>query len=75
MSYVLQKSMIFPGTDVRLTSLYFPESSLILYLKMGVMFPFLQPPETSPDSQDFSDMMESVLAVTSANSFRILGYL
>ena len=31
-------SMIFPGTDIRLTSVQFPRSSFLSSLKMGVMF-------------------------------------
>jgi len=33
-------SMIFPRTEVKLTSLYFLESSFLSFIKMGVMFPF-----------------------------------
>jgi len=34
--------MIFPDTDVRLTSLYFPRSSFLPFLNMGVVFLFFQ---------------------------------
>jgi len=51
--------MIFPGTEVRHTGLYFHRSSFLPFLKMGVTFPFFQSLETSPDSCDFSNMMES----------------
>jgi len=42
-------------------------------MNMGVTFSFFQSPGTSPDSYDFSNMMESSLATTSASSFRTLG--
>ena len=48
-----------------------PGLSFYLFLKMGVMFSFLQSPGTLPDSNYFS--MESGLANTSASSFRTLG--
>ena len=37
------------------------------------MFPFFQSLETSPDSHNFSNMMESNLETTSASSFRLMG--
>lgn len=40
--------------------------SFLPFLNMGMMFLFFQSPGTSPDSYDFSDMMESGLATTSA---------
>ena len=46
--------MIFPGTDVRLVGLWFPGSSFLPFLKMGVMFLFFQSPGTSPDSHDLT---------------------
>jgi len=61
--------MIFPGTDVRLTSL----GPFLPFLKMERIFPFFQSPRTSPDSHDFSNMVERGLATTSAHSFRSLG--
>lgn len=66
-------SMIFPGIEVRLTGLYFPGSFFLPFLKMGVMFPFFQSLGTFPDSQDFSNMMESILATMSISSLRTLG--
>jgi len=42
---------------------------------MGTIFPFFQSPGTSPDCHDFSDTMESSLAIASANSLRTLGCL
>lgn len=39
---------------------------------MGVMFLFFQPLRTVSDSHDFSDLMESGWATTSASSFKIL---
>ena len=54
--------MISPRTDVRLISLQYLGSSFLLFLKMGVMFPFYQSLGTSPDSHRFSNMMESSLA-------------
>ena len=44
-------SMIFPGTEVRLTGRWFLGSSFLPFLKMGTMFAFLQSPATSPDCQ------------------------
>lgn len=57
--------MIFQGTDVRLTSLQFKSSS-IPFIKMEAMFSFFQALETSPDSNNFLNMMQSGLATTSA---------
>lgn len=37
------------------------------------MFPFFQTQRTLPDSHNFSNMLESDLATTSASSFRTLG--
>lgn len=34
--------MIFPSTKLRLTGQLFPESSFLLFLKMGVTLPFFQ---------------------------------
>jgi len=42
--------MIFPGTEMRLTDLQFPGSSFLLFLKVGVMFPFFQSLGVLPDS-------------------------
>jgi len=53
--------MIFPGTEVRLTGLWFPWSFFLPFLKMGVVFPFFQSPGTLLGSHDFSNMMESIL--------------
>jgi len=39
--------MMFPGTEVRLISLWFPGSSFIPFLMMGVMLSFLQSLGTS----------------------------
>jgi len=50
-----------------------PRVFLSPFLKMGVMFPFFQLLGTSPDSYDFSNMMESGLASTPDISFRTLG--
>lgn len=48
----------FPGTEVRLINLYFPNSSFFPFLKFGVMFSFLQSLGTSYDGHDSSDMMQ-----------------
>ena len=40
--------MIFPGTEVRLTGLWFPWSFFLPFLKMGVVFPFFQSPTRQP---------------------------
>ena len=62
--------MISPGTDVRLASL----GPFLPFLKMELIFPFFQSPRTSSDSHDFSNMVESSLAMgTSTRSFRNLG--
>lgn len=53
--------MIFPGTEERFTSLQFLTSPFQPFLKIGVIFLFFQSLETSPDSCDFSSVMESVL--------------
>ena len=66
-------SMIFPDTETRLTSLWVLGSSFLPFLKLGVMFPFSQSLESSLDSHDFLNIMESVLVSTSANSFRTMG--
>ena len=52
-----------------------PQVSFSPFLKMGVIFPFFLSLETSCGSHDFSNMMESILATTSASSFRTLGFL
>lgn len=59
--------MIFPGIEMRIIGLQFP------FLNTGVMFSFFQSPWTLSDSHDFSNMMGSSLATTSASSFRTLG--
>jgi len=66
-------STIFPGTEVRLTGQWFPGSCFLPILKMGTIFPFFQSPGASPDCHDRSNIMESGLATTSANSLRTLG--
>jgi len=65
-------SMIFPGTEVKLTSLYFPRSSFLPFLKMGVMFLFFQSLRASPDSHDFSILMVSGLATSPSTSLSTL---
>jgi len=65
--------MIFPGTEVMLTDREFPWSSFLPFLKMGKMFPIFQSTGTLPDYHDLSNIMESGLATTSANSLRTLG--
>jgi len=40
---------------------------------MDEMFPFFQSPGTSPDCHDYSNIMESSLAMTPVNSLRTLG--
>ena len=60
-------SMILLGTEGRLTALYFPGSSFLPFLKMGVMFPLFQSVGTSLDCNDFSNMMDSGLATSSAS--------
>lgn len=57
--------MIFQGTDMRLTSLQFPKSSSIPFIKMGAMFSFFQALETSPDSNNFLNMMATTSAIPS----------
>ena len=65
-------SMIFLGTEVRLASLHLPRSSFLPFLNMGLMFPFFQSSGTSPDSHDFSNMMEGGLETIQASSLRTL---
>jgi len=64
--------VILPGTEVRLTGLWFPESSFLPILKTGVMFPLFQAVGTSPDCHDFSNMVDSGLATSSHQLFYIL---
>lgn len=40
--------MIFPATEMRLPGLWFLGSSFLVFLKMGVVFPFFQLPVTLP---------------------------
>ena len=42
------------------------------FVKMGVILPFFHSPGTPPDCHDFSDVTESDLETTSANSLRTL---
>ena len=65
-------SVIFPGTDVKLTGLVFPGSFYFPFLKIRVTFTFFLPPGTSPDSHNFSNTMESGLLATSVSSFSTL---
>lgn len=46
-------------------------SSLPSFLEMGVIFPFLPSLRPSPACRDFSNVMDSGLATTSASYFRI----
>ena len=62
--------MIFLGTEMRFAGLEFPGSSFLPFLYTAVMFAFFQSPGTSPDSQDFSNTMESGSATARAHSFR-----
>lgn len=62
-------SMIFPGTDVKLTNVLFPVSSFLPFLTMGVIFPVFQSLEMSPD------MMESGLVTASVSLFGALGHI
>jgi len=57
-------SMIFLGTDLRLTGQWFSRSFFLPFLKMEVMFPFFSSLESSTGSHNFSNMMESGLATT-----------
>ena len=66
-------SMIFPGTEGRLTGRYFPGYSFLPFVKMGTMFPPFQSPGTSPDCRDFLNIRKSDLATTSAHSLRTPG--
>jgi len=51
--------MILPGTDVRLTGLWFPGSSLLCFMKMkGHVSPF-QSVGTSADCHSFLYMIDS----------------
>lgn len=67
--------MIFPGTEVRLNSYCFPQSSLFSFLKMRVMFLLFLSVGTSLYCHDFSNMMDSYLATSSTGSFWIRGYI
>jgi len=65
--------MIFPGTEVEAHQPVVPRVILYPFLKNG--FPFFQSSGTSPDSHDFSNMMKSGSATTSAISLRTLGWI
>jgi len=62
--------MIFPGTEVRLTSWQFPGSPLLPFLKMGTMFPFYQGLHVT--AMAFHNIVESDFETASANSLRTL---
>jgi len=62
-----------PGTEVRLTGLQVPEPSFLPFLKMGVMFPLFQSVGTAPGCHNFSNMMDSGLATSSASFLRTHG--
>jgi len=65
-------SITFSRMEVRLTGLYFPGSSFLPFLKIGVTLAFHQSSGTSPVLQDLSKMMESASAMTSASSLSTL---
>lgn len=67
------RSMIFLGTDVRVTGLWSPGSSFQAFLKMATMFAFLQLLGVSPDLHNLSNMIEGSLASTTAISLGTLG--
>ena len=71
----LSHSVIFPGMEVRLTSLQFPGSSFFPSLKMAAIVPFFLSPGSLPDSHDSSNMVEGGLATTSASPFGTLGWM
>lgn len=50
---------MFPGMEVKLTSLWFPGSCLSAFMKIGVTLAFLQSSGTSPILHNFSQMMET----------------
>ena len=63
--------MILPGTETdRLVS---SQGHPFYSLKTSAMLPFSQSPGTSSDCRDFSNIIESGLAITSANSLRTPG--
>lgn len=64
-------SVILLGTEVRLTGLYLPGSSL-LSLKIGTMLSSVQSTGTSPDSQDHLKITERGFAIIWARSLSIL---
>lgn len=57
-------SITFPGTEVRLTSLQFPESSLLPFRKAGATFAVFQPLGTSASHYDLPKVTVSGLLVT-----------
>lgn len=61
-------SISFPGTEVRLTGLWFRRPSFFLSLKIRVIFSVFQPPGTSASRHDLSKIIKSGLAMTSASS-------
>ena len=67
--------MILPGTEVRLTSLFYPGSSFFPFLKMGVKFPLFQSVTASPNCHNLSHTMDGGLATSSVSSLRTQGWI
>jgi len=63
-------SNAIPWTKLRLTSPYFPGSSLTSFLKTGVIFPFSQSLGTTSSHHDLSKIVEIGLAVTSTRALQ-----
>lgn len=64
--------IIFWGSDMRLAGIQFSPCSFLHFLQIRVMFPFLQLQRTLLVVHDFSNMIESGLATTSAHFLRTL---
>lgn len=65
-------SMTLSGPELRLAIGYFPGFSFLHFLKMGIIFLFLQSLRTLADCHDFSNVMKCGLVTASASSLRTL---
>lgn len=69
----LSFSITFPGTEVRQISLWFPGSSFLSFLKIGVTYVFLQSLGTSSSYHHQCKIIESGFAMTSTSSLSSRG--
>ena len=66
-------SITFLGIKVRLTDLQFPEYSLLPFLKVRMILAFCRSSGTYSSQHDWSETIESSLAMTSARSLSSYG--